>query len=117
MIKELVENKNKYFWSTSSKGSIIIGGYNHGRFYGQIEFSIDENTATIKMDVSNGVSSAMGLAERLYSNLTQEYQLIEEMFNHIDEYLTDPNTKLHQELNRTELIQNVMNLLPKYSNI
>lgn len=54
MIKELIEQKDKYFWSKSEEGTIIVGGYNNGRFYGQIELTIDENTATIKMDVSNG---------------------------------------------------------------
>ncbi len=114
MIKKLIEQKEKYFWSKSSSGAVIVGGYNDGRFYGQIEFTIDKNSATIKIDISNGVSSSRGLPERHYSNTTLEYKQIAEIFKNIDGYLNDPHTISNQKEHRAELLQNVMNLLPKY---
>jgi len=117
MIKELIEQKERYLWSKSLSGTIIVGGYNDGRFYGQIEFSIDKNSATIIIDVSNGVSSSTRLPERHYSTAKLEYQQIAEIFKNIDGYLNDPHTISNQEMHRKELLRNVMNLLPKYESL
>ena|SRR3989338_3190538 len=117
MIKQLLENMSLYFWSKSNEDTIIIGGHNNGRFYGQIELTLDEQTATIKTDVSNGVSSSIRLADRSYSNQTEEYQQIKELFDRIDEYLNNSDTKLNQELYREKLMHNVLDLLPNYSDV
>ena len=117
MIKELSANKNKYFWSKSFDGNIIIGGYNNGLFYGQIVLAMDENTAPVQADESNGATSSISQADKTYSKLTQEYRIIETLFTEMDEYLEMQDTKFNQELMRETLMKNVMNLLPDYSNL
>jgi hypothetical protein len=118
MIKELIEHKNKYFWSKSERGTIIIGGTNKGRNYGNIELSMDDNIAAMKIVVSNGVSqSERLLPDKEYSKLTVEYKLIKDLFENIDNYLSNSDTKFNQEMHRGTLLQNVFELLPKYDNI
>jgi len=118
MINELIKQKNKYLWSKSERGTIIIGGYNNGRFYGNIELFMDEAIATMKIVISNGVTNTKRLQpDKEYSNLTNEYNLIKYLFENIDSYLADPDIKFKQEMDREKLLQNVFDFLPKYNHI
>jgi len=59
MFKELITNKEKYFWTRNNPGQILMGGSEGGRFYGIMDCSINKDTACIKRTISNGVSSSM----------------------------------------------------------
>ena len=115
MINELYHDKEKYFWSKSEDKTIIVGGTNNRRFYGKIELVLNDIKAIVKITISNGVSSSMILTDRPYSHLTPEYSQIKELYDTIDDYLNDPDVKLDQEVHRERLLQNVFDLLPKYS--
>lgn len=117
MIKELISNREKYFWSKSLDGVIIIGGYNEGRFYGKIELTLEDKNIKMRIDVSNGISTSIGFPEQSFSNHTEEYIVLNELFVNFDEYLNNPKTTTNQEMNREVLMQNVKDLLPKYDKI
>lgn len=117
MIQELINSREKYLLSRSANGIIIFGGYNHGRFYGQVEIILTVEKAIVRTTVSDGVSLSISLADIEYLNVTTEYQSISKLNGDIDHYLDNADTIKNQELNREKLLQNLFDLLPKYDEV
>lgn len=117
MIKQLFEEKEKFYWSKTDEGAIVVGGSDYGRFYGHVILKMDEHRVVAEITISDGAASSMLLADRPYSNLTEEYRLVKELFDTIDDYLADPEIQLNQKLNRATLLGNVLELLPKHGNV
>jgi hypothetical protein len=114
MLNNLIDEQNNYFWSWSSDKTIIIGGNDEGIFYGKIELLLNKNNAVIKTDISNGVTSSIGISPMEYNKGSKEFEIISEIYQKFEEFITSQNTSIRQELERKNLMKNVFNLLSKY---
>lgn len=114
MLNELITNKEKYHWSRSLNNNIIVGGYDSGRFYGQVEFIFNDDFITIKTQISNGVSASKNIPDKIIAKGTADFYLVQKFSLTLDDYLKLPETQLDYLIKRRELLDNTFNLLPKY---
>lgn len=114
--QQLWANRQNYLWTVNDDQTVTIGGYTYSdaREYGSVRLKLDSEYSYVYVTLSDGVSNCSPLAERPYSNKTQQYLDIKAIFDEIGDYLEDSATKQHQEVNREILVQNVQNLLPQY---
>lgn len=103
IIEVLYKRKNEFFWSKSIDGSLVVGGYINGNFFGQINFHLSEDSVDVKgswppdEEINIIYPSRDGSQYNLYKFLIQE----------IENYLLLPETVRQQELNRDLLIRNL----------
>lgn len=116
MIEDIFKNKEKYFWSKSEDGTIIVGGSNQSRFYGQIKIKLTDEKVIIGIEISNGATTiARKLPDIEYVSPTFEYLQYKKRYEEIGDYLNKDEIKFNQDINRIKLLQNVFDLLPKYN--
>lgn len=115
MIQKLLENKQKFFWSKSAQGEIIVGGYGNGaRYYGTIVFTLHEDKAIMRIDIISGMSieDQRNQTKEFNREIDQsEYSNVKNLFKEIEDYLELENTKLVQNINREELMSNLYEFL------
>jgi S-adenosylmethionine synthetase len=110
MIEKVFKEREKYLWSLSSDGTVQVGGYINGQFYGLIEIKHEENVIRISFDESNGFQANGCTHNTSYNSNSREYDSTVDLLDEIKNYIGNPNTKMHQELNRNELLKNMLDL-------
>lgn len=110
MIEKLFKEREKYLWSLSIDGTVQVGGYIGGQFYGLIEIKHEKNNVQINFNESDGFQANGRNYKKSYESSGREYDSIVDLLDEIKNYIGNPNTKMHQELNRNELLKNMLDL-------
>ena len=115
MIEELVNNKEKYLWSRSvaEEDTFNVGGMDGGRFMGLVQFRIKEDRFTMHVTQSDGVGRGQTLPPRSIEKGTPPFDILSKFFAEFDTYFELESTKLNYELNRSTLLKNLFDLLPR----
>lgn len=114
---DLLVHFNNYYWSYNEDENILVcGGYNDGKFYGQIQFFINNDFVVIE-EARHGEIVELLLPPRAYENNTPTYSNVIELMRRIKEYLDNPEVYANQELNRYQLIKNTNELFIKGYNL
>lgn len=116
MIGEIINNKEKYFWSKSvdEENEFKVGGYDAGKFYGMVRFRVAHDHIFMLTDVSNGLSSAQSLPSKRFDSGTHEFLMLETFFKELATYIEMDATKENHASNPVALLSNLFKLLPKY---
>ena len=116
IISDLYNYKRNYFLSIKDDETLCCGGSDGGRFYGVIEIQLLPDVVVINKTVSNSATSSMILSPERYSSSMDEYKLAAKLIKEVKDYLSKSENRIYQDENRTRLMANTQNLLPRYEN-
>ncbi|MFA8433053.1 MAG: hypothetical protein ACEPOZ_00920 [Marinifilaceae bacterium] len=107
MLKELIENKEKYYWTLNSDGDIKLGNSDLG-LKAIVTFTATKKWANMAPLVEETPGKFIGKPET-FSKGSENFQQIIDLEKVIKEYL-----KTEPKINRDKVSRNTLNLLHKY---
>lgn len=113
-LNQFFQDKRDYFWSISLEKKLIVGGYIQNKYLGEVNLNFSNNQAIIKIEISNGLSSSKNHSVIFYEKGSTNYELSLFIYDKIEKYISEPETQNYQDANRSRLIENTFNNLPKY---